>query len=441
MKEKFMTSMLSSYESKNKFKFEEIKWIDPSYFKLLKLEWKIFIKSKNKVHYINKYWTIEEIKGLSPFWFQVIDKIFIRDRWKIYWFIRESTRNSSAWYNHFYWVNADSFKVITSIEVSYNKEFREWIFIDDKYVYSYNLYWIVEKFEEISPIWFKSIWIFFRNLEKLYYFSDLWWKKELFVDDLDTFTVIEYPFYWDKNHIYFFRDIKLNKLEYIDRNSFKIIDLYYIKDKYWVFFCEWISSSIMEIDWKYFNTPGWEYKLISTHPETFQKIDDLYYKDQYNVYYRWKKIENLEPNTFKIIEWDYYEDNNYYCIWEKIIEKNKYINYHYYLWDFLILHWVDKTYIKTKKETHEFDITENKQLTVLSSWYFLWKENIYYFYSWHTTSERRKPATTSESWEWRSDTTYYEDIIIIWFESREWRELLVKYWKQDLLNEYYKNKN
>ena len=175
----------------------------------------------------------------------------------------------------------------------------------------------------------------------------------------------------DKNNIYY----KGDKLEKIDRNSFKVLNESYdnsiIKDKNGIYILTKESSiktikidkNIKNIDFNsfeeitnypyvfkdkntvytlntdddkiatVFNFRGIDYKineLSDTNPNTFEMLEPNYFKDKKNVYYfsdkekMIKKIKNADIKSFEIMNDDYAKDKNgEYYRGEKIRENRE----------------------------------------------------------------------------------------------------------------------
>ena len=132
--------------------------------------------------------------------------------------------------------------------------------------------------------------------------------------DAKTFEILGYHIAKDKNYVYY-RDEKLSK---IDPKTFEVVEGYYItmfKDKNAVYTLNTYDDKIATV----FNFRGIDYKineLSDANPNTFEMIEPNYFKDDKNVYYfsdkekMIKKIKNANIKSFEIMNDDYAKDKN-----------------------------------------------------------------------------------------------------------------------------------
>ena len=59
-------------------------------------------------------------------------------------------------------------------------------------------------------------------------------------------------------------------------------------------------------------------KIENADYKTFQVIEYLYAKDKNNVYYKGKKLNNVNPNYFKIVDNEIKYNNEFYKIDENM---------------------------------------------------------------------------------------------------------------------------
>jgi len=136
--------------------------------------------------------------------------------------------------------------------------------------------------------------------------SVYWIDKPIENSDPNTFIILGNGFEKDKDRV-FFRDIVL---EDADPNTFEIINhetshrycYYYGKDKNAV----WTSSYIL----------FGENPLLERDPSTFELIDSecVFSKDKNGVYLLDEKLESIDPEKFKYLDYGYvhYEDTIYH---------------------------------------------------------------------------------------------------------------------------------
>jgi hypothetical protein len=106
----------------------------------------------------------------------------------------------------------------------------------------------------------------------------------------------------DKNNVYF----ACKKIEWVDPQTFRILNIFLVKDKDKVFISDFLHNRISEV-WKY---------IID--PKTFNVIDLYISKDKNNVYYfsnlRLNIAKNIDAKTFVIIKDKIWKDKNW-CYW------------------------------------------------------------------------------------------------------------------------------
>ncbi|MCF6366741.1 MAG: DKNYY domain-containing protein [Bacteroidales bacterium] len=147
----------------------------------------------------------------------------------------------------------------------------------------------------------------------------IWYKgKEVFgINDVTNFEVIDGYFSTDGKNIYMNNDTVLLKIPDSDANTFIGIEddmhlssLKYYKDKRNVY-CIDTEKNIGEPDFL---------NVFDAFTESFTILNEKYYsKDNFNIYYKNKVIENADRNTFSAFGKNYSKDNS------KIFFKNKII--------------------------------------------------------------------------------------------------------------------
>ena len=137
--------------------------------------------------------------------------------------------------------------------------------------------------------------------------------------DKDTFESYLMRVYMDKNNFYYYDDTDdeekgrtLTKFKNeADMKTLKFFkgkndekSKYYLKDKDNVYFVDEENLEIRKVE-------NADYK-------TFQIIEYFYAKDKNNVYYKGKKLNNVNPNYFKIVESEVKYNNEFYKIDENM---------------------------------------------------------------------------------------------------------------------------
>jgi len=140
-------------------------------------------------------------------------------------------------------------------------------------------------------------------------------KKMDFTIDKDTFESFSMRVYKDKNNFYYYDetdDIKKGKTLIKFKNEADIKTLKFLKEKNGEKSNEYIKD---EKNVYYVDEENAEIKKIENADyKTFQVIEYLYAKDKNNVYYQGKKLNNVNPNYFKIVDNEIKYNNEFYKI-------------------------------------------------------------------------------------------------------------------------------
>ena len=140
-------------------------------------------------------------------------------------------------------------------------------------------------------------------------------KKMDFPIDKDTFESFSMRVYKDKNNFYYYDetdDIKKGKTLIKFKNEADIKTLKFLKEKNGEKSDEYIKD---EKNVYYVDEENVEIKKIENADyKTFQVIEYLYAKDKNNVYYQGKKLNNVNPNYFKIVDNEIKYNNEFYKI-------------------------------------------------------------------------------------------------------------------------------
>ena len=103
--------------------------------------------------------------------------------------------------------------------------------------------------------------------------------------------------YEQKNHKIYYREIEVKDADY---NSFEEIDIYYGKDKNYVYY---MGEKIDEIDSNTFKNFSFPFYIMDKN--------GIYYQENFNKY---KKIENIDISSFEILDSHYSKDKDtVYC--------------------------------------------------------------------------------------------------------------------------------
>ena len=144
-------------------------------------------------------------------------------------------------------------------------------------------------------------------------------KKMDFPIDRDTFESFSMRVYKDKNNFYYYDDtddIKKGKTLIKFKNEADIKTLKFLKEKNGEKSDEYIKD---EKNVYYVDEENVEIKKIENADyKTFQVIEYLYAKDKNNVYYQGKKLNNVNPNYFKIVDNEIKYNNEFYKIDENM---------------------------------------------------------------------------------------------------------------------------
>lgn len=144
-------------------------------------------------------------------------------------------------------------------------------------------------------------------------------KKMDFPIDRDTFESFSMRVYKDKNNFYYYDDtddIKKGKTLIKFKNEADMKTLKFLKKKNGEKSDEYIKD---EKNVYYVDEENAEIKKIENADyKTFQVIEYLYAKDKNNVYYQGKKLNNVNPNYFKIVENQIKYNNEFYKIDENM---------------------------------------------------------------------------------------------------------------------------
>ena len=144
------------------------------------------------------------------------------------------------------------------------------------------------------------------------------YAKQALKIDKETFQEISAVYSKDKNGVYVIENRGWKKLEGLDPVTFEIINIngsarQYLKDKNGVYSIDGDSDNLV-------------LEKLPYDPQTYEVINQLYSKDNNNIYFRGKKISGVDKETFeKIDKYNYSKDkNNIYYDDKKIegVDKN-----------------------------------------------------------------------------------------------------------------------
>ena len=281
--------------------------------------------------------TFEEINGRS-----YLDNKYYRDKNNVYYFSEDKMLKLE---------NADRNSV---------NELSENILKDKNYVYFEN--------QQIKGLDINSFKVIYENRisepenlikdkNGVYYIDEN--KKTLIKfrnDEIDTksFKIaneILDNYFKDKNNVYYLENYKLHKLEDLDIETYQNISMTrYKKDKNNLYFkwkkvknvnlddVEIIENDFIKIKDTLYEISSFEEKEVEIAPltvdiNTFEHIDNRYYKDKTNIYYnkngKLKKIEDVNFKSFGILEENSYfgkDKNNIYYKGDKLekIDRNSF---------------------------------------------------------------------------------------------------------------------
>jgi hypothetical protein len=314
-----------------------------------------YFKDKNNVYYLENY-KLHKLEDLDIETYQNISMTrYKKDKNNLY-FKWKKVKN----------VNPDDVEIIENDFIKIKDTLYEIFNFEEKEVEIAPLTVDINTFEHIDNRYYK-------DKTNIYYDKNGKLKK---IEDVNfkSFGILEENSYFgkDKNNIYY----KGDKLEKIDRNSFKVLNESYnnsiIKDKNGIYILTKESSiktikidkNIKNIDFNsfeeitnypyvfkdknavytlntdddkiatVFNFRGIDYKineLSGANPNTFEMMELNYFKDDKNVYYfsdkekMIKKIKNVDSESFEIMNDDYAKDKNVeYYRGEKIRENREF---------------------------------------------------------------------------------------------------------------------
>ena len=172
--------------------------------------------------------------------------------------------------------------------------------------------------------------------------------------DIESFGIANEmlnDYFKDKNNVYYLENYKLHKLEDLDIETYQNISMTrYKKDKNNLYFkwkkvkninpddVEIIENDFIKIKDTLYEIFNFEEKEVEIAPltvdiNTFEHIDNRYYKDKTNIYYnkngKLKKIEDVNFKSFGILEENSYfgkDKNNIYYKGDKLekIDRNSF---------------------------------------------------------------------------------------------------------------------
>ena len=336
--------------------------IDFNDFKVISSEDPTIYKNKNDI-YFQKGGKILQIKNVDAKTFEKIngrsylDNKYYRDKNNVYYFsedkmlklenadrnsVNELSKNILRDKNNVYFENKQIKGLdINSIKVIYENGISEpENLIKDKN----GIYYIDEN---------KKTLIKFRN-------------DEIDIESFGIANEMLDDYFKDKNNVYYLENYKLHKLEDLDIETYQNISMTrYKKDKNNLYFkwkkvknvnpddVEIIENDFIKIKDTLYEIFNFEEKEVEIAPltvdiNTFEHIDNRYYKDKTNIYYnkngKLKKIEDVNFKSFAILE-----ENSYFG-------KDK--NNIYYKGD--ILEKIDRNSFKVLNESYDNSIIKDK---------------------------------------------------------------------------------
>ena len=321
--------------------------IDFNDFKVISSEDPTIYRNKNDI-YFQKGGKILQIKNVDAKTFEKIngrnylDNKYYRDKNNVYYFsedkmlklenadrnsVNELSENILKDKNYVYFENqqikgldVNSFKVIYENRISEPKNL-----IKDKN----GIYYIDEN---------KKTLIKFRN-------------DEIDIESFGIANEMLDDYFKDKNNVYYLEEYKLHRLDGLDIETYQNISMTrYKKDKNNLFFkwkkvknvnpddVEIIENDFIKIKDTLYEIFNFEEKEVEIAPltvdiNTFEHIDNRYYKDKTNIYYnkngKLKKIEDVNFKSFAILEENSYfgkDKNNIYYKGDKLekIDRNSF---------------------------------------------------------------------------------------------------------------------
>ena len=221
------------------------------------------------------------------------------------------------------WIDIDSFEVLNyryckdkNKVVFYNPGNRsfdnvDWLdissfdIIDKDYLKDKNnVYYFWKVVEWANPNKFEILSSEYSKDENNIYYN---WEKCNWAD-YNTFDIIDENYVKDKNNISFFGSI----VEWIDLNSYTIMDSYsYIKDK---------DNVFVYVEWEFIPNP-WFKIIENVDIDSFELLEYNYSKDKNNMYFENKILEWIDPHSYEFLDTHYIYLKSWklvYMYWEKI---------------------------------------------------------------------------------------------------------------------------
>lgn len=208
-----------------------------------------------------------------------------------------------------------------------------------------NIYYFWRKFAEMDKDTFQNLWYgYIKNGYSIYYFhfSEDFYESVITYDH-ETFKVLKYWYAKDKDYVYknwneyHYKQNKENnnkdkdyddkywdKRYYLKPESFKLLNAYYIKNKYSAYYNEWHENRYITdaenfkiIKWKWATDESYLYyewfreSSIENH-RLIKVLKEYYAKDNKNIYFCWAKSkeETIDINTFQELHYFYAKDKN-----------------------------------------------------------------------------------------------------------------------------------
>ena len=306
-----------------------LKNIDKKSFEILEND---FAKDKNNIYYQG-----EKIEKIDPKSAKIFGSHFVKDE-KIVFDAYEKKELKDVDIKTLKSVGDYYFKDKNNAYFDMKKidekvDLETFVYLEDFYAKDKNnLYFREQKVKGVSPNNFKfltSLSSVPDNIIKsgndfyLVYENDsnekIYAKKMDFPIDNDTFESFSMRVYKDKNNFYYYDetdDIKKGKTLIKFKNEVDIKTLKFLKEKNGEKSNEYIKD---EKNVYYVDEENVEIKKIENADyKTFQVIEYLYAKDKNNVYYQGKKLNNVNPNHFKIVENEIKYNNEFYKIDENM---------------------------------------------------------------------------------------------------------------------------
>ncbi len=280
-----------------------------------------YFKDKNNVYYLENY-KLHKLEDLDIETYQNISMTrYKKDKNNLY-FKWKKVKN----------VNPDDVEIIENDFIKIKDTLYEIFNFEEKEVEIAPLTVDINTFEHIDNRYYK-------DKTNIYYNKNGKLKK---IEDVNfkSFGILEENSYFgkDKNNIYY----KGDKLEKIDRNSFKVLNESYgnsiIKDKNGIYILTKESSiKTIKIDKNIKNIDFNSFEEITNYPYVFKdknavytlNTDDDKIATVFNfrgIYYKINELSDANPNIFDMIELNYFKDDKnvyYFSDKEKMIKKIK----------------------------------------------------------------------------------------------------------------------